>query len=56
LDRDVPEEKLDLVQFAAGQVAQSRSGASQVVRGQLRDAGFGGRRANDVPQHRFEIS
>ena len=42
LDRDVPEQKLDLVQFAAGQVAQSRTGASQVVRGQLRDAGFGG--------------
>ena len=51
LDRDVPEQKLDLVQFAAGQVAQSRTGASQVVRSQLRDAGFGGRRANDIPQH-----
>ena len=33
LIRDVSEEDLDLVQVAAGEVAQSGTGASQIVRG-----------------------
>ena len=33
LNRDVPEEDLDPVQVAAGEVAQSGTGASQIVRG-----------------------
>ena len=37
LNRDVPEEELDLVQFAAGEVAQSSTGASQIVRPPLTD-------------------
>jgi hypothetical protein len=45
LYRAVPEEKLDLIQFAAGEVAQPGTGSSQIVRRQLRDAGFGGRMA-----------
>jgi hypothetical protein len=33
LNGDVPEEDLDRVQVAAGEVAQSGTGASQIVRG-----------------------
>jgi hypothetical protein len=33
LNRDLPEEDLDLVQVAAGEVAQSGTCASQIVRG-----------------------
>src|SRR5918994_1133052 len=43
------EEELDLIQFAARQVAQTGAGASQVVRRQFGDASRGGRRPYDVP-------
>jgi hypothetical protein len=35
LNRDVPEEELDLVQFAPGQVTQAGTGTSQIVRASL---------------------
>jgi hypothetical protein len=45
------EEELDLVKFATRQVAQTGTGASQVVRSELLDAAAGCRRTDDVPQH-----
>jgi hypothetical protein len=39
LNRHVSQEELDLIQFAAGEVAQTRAGPSQVVRRELIDAG-----------------
>ena len=55
LYRDVHEEELDLVQFAAGEVAQSDTGASQIVRGQLIDASGGGRIPHDVPLTHYRL-
>lgn len=49
LDRDVPEEELDLVQFAAGQVAQACACPTQIVWRQLGDIRLGGRVSDDVP-------
>jgi hypothetical protein len=37
LDRDVPEQKLDLIQFTACEMAETRASAPQIVRGQLVD-------------------
>ena len=51
LNRHVPKEELDLVQFAAGEVTQPRTRASQIVRRQLGDARLGGRVPNKVPEH-----
>src|SRR5688572_8788409 len=51
LNGNVAEQELDLVQFAARQVAQTRAGSSQIVRRQFVDAGASSRRADDVPQH-----
>ena len=42
LNRDMPEEELDLVQFAPGEVTQSGTCAAQIVRGQLGDIRLGG--------------
>ena len=39
LDGNVAEQEVDLVQFAARQVAQTRTGSSQIVRRQLVDGG-----------------
>ena len=55
LNRDVPEEELDLVQFAAGEVAQSSTGASQIVRGQIIDAGGGGRIFRTTSHRTFAV-
>ena len=49
LDGNVAEQELDLVEFAAREVAQTRTGSSKIVRRQLVDAGASRRRANDVP-------
>jgi hypothetical protein len=46
LDGDAAEQKLDLVQFAASQVAQTGAGAPQTVRGQLVDPGASRRGAD----------
>src|SRR5262245_49187964 len=51
LDREVSEEKLDLVEFPAGQMAQSRARAPKIVRRQLVDVGAGSGSADDIPQY-----
>ena len=45
------EQKLDLIQFAAREVAETGAGAPQVVRGQLLDPGASRRGADDIPEH-----
>src|SRR5207247_10853160 len=51
LDRDVAQEELDLVEFAAGQMTQSRARAPKIVRRQLVDVGACSGRPNDIPEH-----
>jgi hypothetical protein len=51
LDRDVTEQELDLIQFAAREVAQSGARAPQVVRGQLVDPGVSRGGPDDIPKH-----
>lgn len=51
LDGDVAEEKLDLVELAAGQVTETRTGASQIVGRQLIYSGSLGRSLDDLPKH-----
>jgi hypothetical protein len=51
LDGNVAEQELDLVEFAAREVAQTRTGSSEIVRRQFVDAGASSRRADDVSQH-----
>lgn len=51
LDGDVPEQELDLVQFATGQVAQTGARAPKVVRRQLLDVGALRGGAHHIPQH-----
>jgi hypothetical protein len=46
----VAEEELYLLEFAAGQVTESRARAPEVVRCQLLDAGRCSRRSDDIPQ------
>lgn len=47
VDGDMSEQQLDLIQFAAGQVAQSRASATQVVRGKFLNA----RRRGGLPDN-----
>src|SRR5947209_2971407 len=51
LDKDVAEQELDLIQFTAGEVAQTSAGTTQVVRGKVVDprACRGG--SDDIPEH-----
>ena len=51
LDRHMTEEKLDLVKFASGQMTETGTCASQVVRCQLVDSGSLGRPLDDLPEH-----
>jgi hypothetical protein len=51
LDRYVTEQKLNLVKFAAGQMAQSCAGTTEIVRRELLDARTGGGGLHDVPDH-----
>jgi hypothetical protein len=46
----VSEEELDLIQFAAGEIAEARARPSQVVRRELIDASAVGSVADDVPK------
>jgi hypothetical protein len=55
LDGDVSEQELDLIQFAAGEMAETGAGAPQVVRGQLVDPGASRCRADHIPQHLGDI-
>ncbi len=49
LNRGMPEQELDLLQFAAGDVAQSRAGPPEVVGCQRRDSSPGRTSLDDVP-------
>src|SRR3974377_440691 len=51
LDRDVPEQELDLIQFAAGQMAQTGTGATQIMRSEPLDTGTGCSLPNHLPEH-----
>src|SRR5688500_7436467 len=51
LNRDVPEQELNLVQFATREMAETGTRASEVVGCELVDAGPSGGGAHDVPQH-----
>src|SRR5262249_2697215 len=51
LDGDVPEEELDLIQFAAIKVAEARAGSPQVVRRQPVGARASRRRPDYIHQH-----
>ncbi len=51
LDRDVPQEELDLIQLATRYVTKPRAREPKIVRCQLVDAGARGRRAYHVPKH-----
>jgi hypothetical protein len=51
LDGYVAEQKLDLIQFTAREVAETGTGAPQVVRGQLVDPGASRRGADNIPEH-----
>jgi hypothetical protein len=51
LDGDVTQEKLDLLEFTAGEVTQARSRSPQVVWRQLLDTGMRGCRPDDVPEY-----
>ncbi len=50
LNRHVPEQELDLIQFAAGQVAEPRASPTQIVRRELLDAGTASRRSDHLPE------
>jgi len=45
----VAEQELDLIQFAAREVAETGAGAPQVVRGELVDPGARRRGADNIP-------
>ena len=51
LDGDMPQEKLDLLELAAGQMAQPRASTAQIVWSQFLDAGACRRRPDDIPEH-----
>ena len=46
----MPQEKLDLLELAAGQMAQSRARAPQVVWSEFLDTGTCRRRPDDIPE------
>src|SRR5947207_16021975 len=49
LDGRVPQQELNLLQFAAGRVAQSRACSPQIVRCQRGDSGTDGTGLHDLP-------
>ena len=51
LDGDVAEQELDLIKFAAGEMAETSASAPQVVRSQLVDRSTSRCGADNVPQH-----
>jgi hypothetical protein len=51
LDGDVAEQKLDLIQFAAGEVAEACAGAPEIMRCEPVDAGAPSRCPYHVPEH-----
>jgi hypothetical protein len=53
LDADVSEKELDLLQFAARNVAQTRACAPQIVRSKVAELSFRGKLLDDAPGHLF---
>ena len=51
LDRDVPQQESNLIQFAAGQVTKPRTRATEVMRCELFDASASCRCPDHVPEH-----
>ena len=51
LDRDVTKEELNLIQFAAGEMAQARTGPSEVVRSEFVDVRASRGTRDDIPEH-----
>src|SRR5215831_1865482 len=47
----MPEQKLDLIQFAAGKMAQTGTSAAKVMRSNLLDTCTSGSLPNDFPNH-----
>jgi hypothetical protein len=56
LDRDVLKQELNLVEFATGEVAETRTCSAEVMRCQLLDTGARGRGTYDVPTAPWETS
>ena len=52
----MPAEEVDLIQLATGEVAQAGTGAPEIVRRELAEAGCRGRRADDIPEHLWRSS
>jgi len=50
-DGNVPEEKLNLLQFAAGLMAEAGTCPAQIVRGKIGQAAIGGSLFDDGPDH-----
>lgn len=51
LHTDMPEEKLDLLQFASRNVAQTGTGTSQIVRGKIAKLSFRGKLLHHAPDY-----
>jgi hypothetical protein len=51
LDRDMSEQELDLIQFAAGEVAQTGAGATKAMRSELLDTSANCSLPNHLPPH-----
>lgn len=51
LDGDVAEQELNLIQFAAGKMAETGASAPQVVRSQLVDRGTSRCGADNIPEY-----
>jgi hypothetical protein len=51
LDGDVAEQELDLIQFTAGEMAETGAGAPRVVRSELVDRRATRCGADNIPQH-----
>src|SRR5687767_9103148 len=47
----MPQEELNLIEFAAGQMTESRAGAPKIVRRQLVDVGAARGCSDDIPEH-----
>jgi hypothetical protein len=47
----MPEQKLNLIQFAAGEMAEMGAGAAKVMRSKLLDTCTSGSLPNDFPNH-----
>ena len=51
LNRNVPQEELNLIEFAAGPMTESRACAPKIVRRQLVDVGAARGCSDDIPEH-----